>query len=172
MGNTWKNMSLLEVCVTLEKRLTLGKIWSGVEKWVTIGKMDHNWTNVLPWINMGRTLKNRLHLENGPHLETWVTFGNMGHIWKSGSHLKKRVTLGKWVTLGNMGHTWKNGSHLEKWVTLGKWVTINHLNLSKLRIWGIHAFHIPLRVQMNVLRWTNNISDHQTGHLQVYMLLN
>ena len=67
--------------------------------------MGYNWKNGsqlkkrVTLNKYGPHFKNWLHLENGPHLETWVTFGNMGHIWKSGSHLEK------WVTLAKTGNT-------------------------------------------------------------------
>ena len=40
--------------------------------------------------------------------------------WKKGLRLQNGSHLEKWVTVGKMAYTWKNVSHLEKWVTLGK----------------------------------------------------
>ena len=83
--------------------------------------MGHNWKNGLhyneKWVtpgNMGRILKNALHLEKisrtckyGSHFEKCVTLGKMEHTRKNGSLVK-------------MGHFFKNWSHLENWVTIEK----------------------------------------------------
>ena len=62
MSNTWKNMSLLEVCVTLEKKVDTWK------KLIWRRKVGYNWKN-------GSQLNKRVTLNKyGPHFE-WVTIG-------------------------------------------------------------------------------------------------
>ena len=71
MGNTQKNGSHLEACVTL-------------------GNMVQTWTKLIIRRKVGSTWKNGSQLnkrvtlsKNGLHLEKWVTLGKIGHILKN-----------------------------------------------------------------------------------------
>ena len=70
IGHTWKNGSHLGKRVTLKKR------------WVTLGKMGHSYKNGPHLKILVKRKKNGSKisgaLENGPHLEKWVTLGQMG----------------------------------------------------------------------------------------------
>ena len=78
--------------MTLGKMGHICKTGPHLEKWVTVGKMDHRYKNKSQF---------KTCVSLGSHLEKWVILGKIGNTWKSGSHLEGLVALGK------LCHIWK-----------------------------------------------------------------